>query len=624
MTGRLLAVDAPSFWYRAFHGVPDSVVAPDGTPVNAVRGTLDAVASVLTAHPADALVLCEDVDWRPSWRVALLPSYKAQRVADDGGDGAPESLDAQVPVLREVLDALGVARVGAHEAEADDVLAVLAQTWDGPVDVATGDRDLFGLVDDDKPVRVLYTGRGVRHLAVVDDAECRRRHGVPGRLYPGPRGAARRPEDGLPGVPGVGDKTAGALLERFGSLDGVLAAVDDDHRRLPGRRPATAGGGARLPGRRAAGRRAAPRRRRPRPGRRRARRPAAGPRAAGRARRRRAAGPLVDRWALCRRRSSGCSRRWRPPGPAGEREVSAEALLAVGAAVLVGAALQSALGFGGALVMSPVLLAVLEPAEAVTLLVLLGSVTNLLVLVVERRRWHVRGGLLRALLVGALPGLVVGVLLLGVAGRPALQVVVGLVVLTVVVAQLRRRAPVPAGPGPRSSATGPRRSFPVTDRGAVPRAATAAVGVAVGALTTTTGTNGPPMVLWFQHLGLPPEQQRDTLFVAFTASSCLAVPALVVGGSWQVDALGLPGLLVVVCRSRQAGRRAGWCSAGFRNRSSGRPGWRWWACSARSAWCRACAPGSGAATGDRTRRRPVGQSSARAAASPLPAAPPRP
>ena len=224
--GRLLAVDAPSFWYRAFHGVPDTVTSPDGRPVNAVRGTLDAVASVLTAHPADALVLCEDVDWRPAWRVSLVASYKAQRVAADGGDGAPPSLDAQVPVLREVLDALGVARVGAAQAEADDVLAVLARRWDGPVDVTTGDRDLFGLVDDAKPVRVLYTGRGVRHLAVVDDAECRRRHGVPGRLYPDLAVLRGDPSDGLPGVPGVGDKTAGALLERFGSLAGVLAALD--------------------------------------------------------------------------------------------------------------------------------------------------------------------------------------------------------------------------------------------------------------------------------------------------------------------------------------------------------------------------------------------------------------
>ena len=233
--GRLLAVDAPSFWYRAFHGVPDSVTSPDGHPVNAVRGTLDAVASVLVAHPADALVLCEDVDWRPAWRVELVGSYKAQRVAEDGGDGAPESLDAQVPVLREVLDALGVARVGAREAEADDVLAVLARSWDGPVDVTTGDRDLFGLVDDARPVRVLYTGRGVRNLVVVDDAECRRRHGVPGRLYPDLAVLRGDPSDGLPGVPGVGDKTAAALLDRFGSLDGVLAAVDSgDDEGFPG------------------------------------------------------------------------------------------------------------------------------------------------------------------------------------------------------------------------------------------------------------------------------------------------------------------------------------------------------------------------------------------------------
>ena len=198
--------------------------------------------------------------------------------------------------------------------------------------------------------------------------------------------------------------------------------------------------------------------------------------------------------------------------------------------------------------MSPVLLALLEPEQAVTVLVLLGAVTNLGVLAVERRRWHVRWRVLGLLAVGAAPGLAVGVLLLGVAGRPALQVVVGVVVLVAVAAQLGLRAPRPAAAGA------------VDRRGkvrAVPRAGTAGIGVLVGSLSTTTGTNGPPMVLWFQHLGLPAVQLRDTLFVAFTGLALLAAPALAVGGGWDSSAVDAAALLVLGVATG-LGRWAGW------------------------------------------------------------------
>ena len=225
-------------------------------------------------------------------------------------------------------------------------------------------------------------------------------------------------------------------------------------------------------------------------------------------------------------------------------------MLLVALAVLAGATLQSALGFGAALVMSPALLAVLEPRQAVTVLVLLGSGMNLLIAAAERRRWHVRWRLLSVLLLGALPGLGAGVLVLRAAGRPVLQVVVGVVVLLAVATSLRgRAAPAHAqGRGTSGAAGGPV---------AEPRAVTAAVGVLVGALTTTTGTNGPPMVLLLARLGLPAAQLRDTLFAAFTGLGVLAVPVLVVGGGW--DASGVPPLgLLGLAALTAVGRAAGW------------------------------------------------------------------
>lgn len=231
--GRLLLLDSASLYFRAFFGVPQSLTAPDGTPVNAVRGFLDMVATLLQRGRPAGVVACWDDDWRPQWRVDALPSYKAHRVAGDGAAGAeevPPALAAQVPVIAEALAALGIARVGAPGCEADDVIGTLvtrAVAAGRPVDVVTGDRDLFQLVDDAAGVRVLYTGRGVSNLEVVDQARLRERYGVPdGDRYADLAVLRGDPSDGLPGVAGIGEKTAAALLDRFGDLAGVLRAVE--------------------------------------------------------------------------------------------------------------------------------------------------------------------------------------------------------------------------------------------------------------------------------------------------------------------------------------------------------------------------------------------------------------
>ncbi|MQA86550.1 MAG: flap endonuclease [Streptosporangiales bacterium] len=226
MATRLMLLDAPSLYFRAFYGVPETITAPDGTPVNAIRGLIDMIARLVRTRRPSYLVACMDADWRPAFRVDALPSYKAHRVGPDGGDQTPPALGAQVPVIEEVLDAVGLARVGVPGYEADDVIGTLATLSPGPTDVVTGDRDLFQLVDDRTPVRVLYTAKGIANLVVVDEAGVTERYGIPGRAYADFALLRGDPSDGLPGVAGVGDKTAAALTSRFGGVEGIIAALD--------------------------------------------------------------------------------------------------------------------------------------------------------------------------------------------------------------------------------------------------------------------------------------------------------------------------------------------------------------------------------------------------------------
>ncbi|WP_283136796.1 5'-3' exonuclease [Rhizohabitans arisaemae] len=227
---RLMLLDTPSLYFRAFFGVPESVTAPDGTPVNAVRGLIDMIATLVRTHAPDRMVATMDADWRPGFRVRALPSYKAHRVQPDGGDQVPDTLSPQVPVIEEVLDALGIARVGVAGYEADDVIGTYTARADGAVDIVTGDRDLFQLVDDAGPVRVLYTAKGIRNLEIVDEARVTERYGIPGRAYAEYAVLRGDPSDGLPGVSGVGDKTAAALITRFGSVDAVRRAAEAGRR----------------------------------------------------------------------------------------------------------------------------------------------------------------------------------------------------------------------------------------------------------------------------------------------------------------------------------------------------------------------------------------------------------
>jgi 5'-3' exonuclease len=238
---RSMLLDTPTLYFRAYFGVPESITAPDGMPVNAVRGVLDFLSHLISTYSPDRLVAAFDADWRPAFRVAAIPSYKAHRVLEEapvapgGGhvpgemdvEEVPDTLSPQVPVIEAVLDAFGIARAEAPGFEADDVLATLAGRAPGPVDVVTMDRDLYQLVDDARRVRVLNIGKGVSKLEVVTDDVLLAKYGIRGRDYADFSALRGDPSDGLPGVAGVGEKTAAALISEFGDLAGVRAAATD-------------------------------------------------------------------------------------------------------------------------------------------------------------------------------------------------------------------------------------------------------------------------------------------------------------------------------------------------------------------------------------------------------------
>jgi 5'-3' exonuclease len=225
-----MLLDTASLYFRAFYGVPDKVKAPDGTSVNAVRGLLDIVAKLVTLYEPAQVIACWDDDWRPQWRVDLIPSYKAHRVVEEVPAGpdveeAPDPLLQQVPLIRETLAAIGVPIIGAAEHEADDVIGTLATRSAIPVDIVTGDRDLFQLVDDARDVRVIYTARGMSNLEIVTDAVVVAKYGVLPSQYADFATMRGDASDGLPGVKGVGEKSAATLLQAHGGLLSAAASA---------------------------------------------------------------------------------------------------------------------------------------------------------------------------------------------------------------------------------------------------------------------------------------------------------------------------------------------------------------------------------------------------------------
>ena len=229
----LMLLDSASLWYRAYYGMPDTLVNSEGAPVHAIRGFLDMSARLISQYKPNRLVACLDGDWRPSWRVDLFPEYKANRVDVEGDEEAePETLTSQIPILLDVLEALGIPLIGADDYEADDVIATYSVQEPGPTLIVTGDRDLFQLVDDKRKVKVVYLARGIANHDLVDKKWISTKYEIPGEryaLFAMIRGDA---SDGLPGIKGIGEKGAGLSANSFSSMQEVIQAAQGEDERL--------------------------------------------------------------------------------------------------------------------------------------------------------------------------------------------------------------------------------------------------------------------------------------------------------------------------------------------------------------------------------------------------------
>ena len=231
----LMLLDSGSLWYRAYYGMPDTLTADDGTPVNAIRGFLDMSARLISTYNPDRMVVCLDGDWRPSWRVELFPAYKANRLEDEESDeeAEPDTLTPQIPILLDLLDEIGIPMVGVDDYEADDVMATYAHTHPGPTRIVTGDRDLFQLVDDKRDIKVAYLPKGISAHDLVDLNFISQKYSIPGDRYAMFATFRGDASDGLPGGKGIGEKGAALISTHFASIDDAIVAAQNGDERLP-------------------------------------------------------------------------------------------------------------------------------------------------------------------------------------------------------------------------------------------------------------------------------------------------------------------------------------------------------------------------------------------------------
>jgi 5'-3' exonuclease len=228
----LMLLDSASLWYRAYFGMPDTLVSPSGLQVNAIRGYLDMTSKLINLYKPNRIVACLEGDWRPSWRVELFPDYKMNRLDESGEEEEPDTLSPQIPILLDLLEALGFPMLGVDDYEADDLMATFAVNQPGPVRIVTGDRDLFQLVDDKRDVKVVYLAKGIANHDLVDLKWIEQKYEIPGDrygLFAMIRGDA---SDGLPGIKGIGEKGAASIAKQFTNLHEVMKAAFNDDERL--------------------------------------------------------------------------------------------------------------------------------------------------------------------------------------------------------------------------------------------------------------------------------------------------------------------------------------------------------------------------------------------------------
>ena len=228
----LMLLDSASLWYRAYFGMPDTLVSPSGLPVNAIRGYLDMTSRLIVKYKPNRLVACLEGDWRPSWRVELFPDYKLNRIDEEGEEDEPDTLGPQIPILLDVIDALGIAMVGVDDYEADDLMATFSVKQQGPVRIVTGDRDLFQLADDKRDVKIVYLAKGISNHDLVDLKWIADKYQIPGDRYALFAMIRGDSSDGLPGIRGIGEKGAASIANQFTSLENVMQAAREGDDRL--------------------------------------------------------------------------------------------------------------------------------------------------------------------------------------------------------------------------------------------------------------------------------------------------------------------------------------------------------------------------------------------------------
>jgi 5'-3' exonuclease len=229
----LLLIDSASLWYRAYYGMPDTLVSPSGEPINAVKGFIDMTSRLINVYKPNRMALCLDGDWRPSWRVELYPDYKMNRVdEEDGEEEEPDLLTPQIPLILDFFEAAGIPLIGIDDYEADDVIATMAKREPGPTRIVTGDRDLFQLVDHERDVYVAYLAKGISNHDLVNHEWIAQKYNIPGDrydLFAMIRGDA---SDGLPGIRGIGEKGAAEIARNFENMNEVISAAQDGNTKL--------------------------------------------------------------------------------------------------------------------------------------------------------------------------------------------------------------------------------------------------------------------------------------------------------------------------------------------------------------------------------------------------------
>ena len=228
----LMLLDSASLWYRAYFGMPDTLVSPTGQPVNAIRGYLDMTSRLLVKYQPNRIVACLEGDWRPSWRVELFSDYKLNRLDEEGAEEEPDTLGPQIPILLDVLEALGIPLLGVDDYEADDLMATFSVKQPGPVRIVTGDRDLFQLADDKRDVKIVYLAKGISNHDLVDLKWIQDRYQIPGDRYALFAMIRGDSSDGLPGIRGIGEKGAMLIANLFKTMPEVMQAAAGADERL--------------------------------------------------------------------------------------------------------------------------------------------------------------------------------------------------------------------------------------------------------------------------------------------------------------------------------------------------------------------------------------------------------